>query len=331
MTDQVHDVLIVGGGPCGLACAIEAKAAGLDVVVLEKGSIAESIRRYPRQMTFFSTPENIAIGQLPFPTVGAKASRNEALKYYRLAADHYGLDLRLYTEVRRVKRYGETFSVTTTGSEEFRAHNVVIATGYFDFPRPLNIPGIDSPRVTRYYDEAHPYARSRVTIIGGGNSATEAALDLYRSGAEVTILVREEGMKPTVKYWLTKDIQNRIGEGSIKLLTRGEATRITPQAVAYRDLETGAEKEIPSDFVLVLIGYLPETGFYQQLGIPYDPESLIPEYDPETYSTPVPGLYLAGTVIAGVHTEKVFIENGRLHGTAIVRDILQNQPATVIK
>lgn len=292
-------------------------------MVLEKGAIAESIRKYPRNMHFFSTPENIAIGCLPFPTAGAKASRNEALKYYRLAADHYDVPMRLYTEATKVTRNGDSFSVETNRGENFLARNLVLATGYFDFPKPLDIPGMDLPTVTRYYDEAHPYARSRVTIIGGGNSATEAALELWRYGAEVTILVREEGMKPTVKYWLTTDIQNRINAGKIHLITRGEATRITPKAVLYRDLTTGKRAKIPTDFVLALIGYLPDTNFFERLGLPFDPVSLVPEYDRETFATPIPGLYLAGTVVAGTHTEKVFIENGRLHGAAIVKDIMQ--------
>lgn len=322
---KIHDVLIIGGGPCGLACAIDALAGGLSCLVLEKGAIAESIRKYPRNMHFFSTPENIAIGCLPFPTVGAKSSRNEALKYYRLAADHYAVPMRLYTEATRVGRMGDVFQVETNRGETFQAHNLVLATGYFDFPRPLDIPGMDLPTVTRYYDEAHPYARSRVTIIGGGNSATEAALELWRYGAEVTILVREEGMKPTVKYWLTTDIQNRIKEGAIHLVTQGEATRITPEAVHYRDVATGKAGKIATDFVLALIGYLPDSSFFERLGLPFDAESLVPEYNPETFSTPVPGLYLAGTVVAGTHTEKVFIENGRLHGAAIVKDILQTK------
>jgi thioredoxin reductase (NADPH) len=321
----IHDILIIGGGPCGLACAIDALAGGLSCMVLEKGAIAESIRKYPRQMHFFSTPENISIGCLPFPTVGAKSSRNEALKYYRLAADHYAVPMRLYTEATSAARKGNVFEVETNRGETFRAHNLVLATGYFDFPRPLDIPGIDLPTVSRYYDEAHPYARSRVTIIGGGNSATEAALDMWRYGADVTILVREEGMKPTVKYWLTTDIHNRIKEDKIHLVSQAEATRITPEAVYYRDLTTGQENSIPTDFVLALIGYLPDTRFFERLGLPFDPDSLIPQYDPETFATSVPGLYLAGTVVAGVHTEKVFIENGRLHGAAIVKDILQKR------
>ena len=322
MNEKMYDVLVIGGGPCGLACAIATEKVGLSTLVVEKGAIAESIRKYPRQMTFFSTPENIAIGGLPFPTVQAKASRTEALEFYRLAADFYQLDLQLFTTVTEARREKDRFLVKTNTGETFAARFLVLATGYFDFPRPLAIPGMDLPQVSRYYDEAHPYARRRVTIIGGGNSATEAALDLYRHGAEVTLLVRETGMKPTVKYWLTQDIQNRIRDGKIRLITEVETTQITPQAVHYREIASGNTHKLPTDAVLALIGYLPDTSLFSQLSIPFDQESLIPKYDPETFATPITGLYLSGTVVAGVHTEKVFIENGRLHGAAIAKDII---------
>ena len=326
--EKVYDVLIIGGGPCGLAVAIEAGQAGFSALVLEKGAIAESIRRYPLHMTFFSTSDNISLAGIPFPTIGPKANRSEALEYYRKVVNYFGLEILLYTEVTQFQKEKDIFRVHSKKGEQFAGRNLVLATGYFDRPRQLDIPGFDLPHVESYYKEAHPYARSKVVIIGGGNSASEAALDLYRHGAEVTLVVREPKLKPSVKYWLLPDLLNRIKEGNIKLILNTEVKEIREGSITIESTVEGAEpqmKELPADFVLSLIGYEPDVRMYKMGNIPYHPQTLVPSFDPETFETPTPGLFLAGTVTAGVRTERVFIENGRLHGGRIVKHLLEKK------
>lgn len=321
------DLIIIGGGPCGLAVAIAAKKAGLSAMVLEKGAIAESIRKYPLHMTFFSTSDNIAIGNLPFPTIGPKASRSEALAYYRKAVAHFDVPISTHTPVYGIQ-HNKVFEVSCDLPGTPKAHHVVIATGYFDKPRQLSIPGFSLPHVSSYYSEAHPYAYQKVVILGGGNSASEAALDLYRNGAEVTMVVREPHLKPTVKYWLKPDLENRIKEGKIKLIVDSQAVEIDEERVFIQHNKTGKRSAVEARFVLSLIGYDPEVTLLDQLGVPYDPETLIPEFNPETFETPVPGCYVAGTTVAGIRTERVFIENGRLHGAQIVKDILRKKQSS---
>lgn len=320
MSEKIYDLIVVGAGPCGLAAAIDAQRAGLSCLILEKGSIAESIRKYPLNMTFFSTSDNISIGDIPFPTLGPKASRNEALEYYRKVADYFDLAIQLYTPVDKIEGKKGGFTCATPKGA-FRAKSIALAIGYFDNPRKLNIPGADLPHVQSYYSEAHPCARMDVAIIGGGNSAVEAALDLHRHGARVSIIVRKEGLKPSIKYWLTRDIENRIKEGKINLITQSVVEEITADTVEVRNQASGELQTIPADFVFSLVGYTSDTEFLQACGIQLG-EELIPEFDAETYQSNIPGIYLAGTVTSGIRTERVFIENGRLHGKEIVAAIL---------
>ncbi|WP_428667672.1 YpdA family putative bacillithiol disulfide reductase [Runella sp.] len=318
---QVYDVLIVGAGPCGLAVGIEAVKAGLSHLILEKGSITESIRCYPKRMRFFSTAENIEIGGLPFPISEVKANRSEALQYYRKAAGFYHLNFKLFTEVTQVVKQDELLEVQTIQGETYYARKVIIATGYFDFPRRLGIPGENLPHVSPYYDEPFLYSFSKVVIIGAANSAVEAALELYRHDVDVTIVHRGEDFRPTVKYWLVPDVKNRVREGKIKTRFNSLTTAIEPKRVQIENVETGESEWLEADFVLMLIGYIPDAALLQRCGIELTQPSMVPIYDPETFETNVPGLYLCGTVVAGIHTEKVFIENGREHAAAIIDHI----------
>lgn len=315
------DVIIIGAGPCGLAAGVEAAKAGLSAMILEKGSITESIRRYPKRMRFFSTAENIEIGGLPFPISDVKANRTEALQYYRKVASFYGLTFSLFTEVERVEKHGETFCVVTTQQQSFYARKVILATGYFDFPRYLGIDGEQLPHVSHYYDEPFQYSFSKVAIIGGANSAVEAALELYRHDVDVTVVHRGEDFRPTVKYWLIPDVKNRVKEGRIKTRFNSLIKAIEPKVVRLQNLQTGQEEALEADFVLILTGYVPDAHLLRRCGVALTEPSLVPVYDPTTFESNVPGLYLCGTVVAGIHTEKVFIENGRDHAAAIVDHI----------
>ncbi|AXE18820.1 YpdA family putative bacillithiol disulfide reductase [Runella rosea] len=318
---QVYDVLIIGAGPCGLAVGIEAAKAGLSHLILEKGSITESIRRYPKRMRFFSTAENIEIGGIPFPISEVKANRSEALQYYRKVAGYYHLNFKLFTEVTQVAKQNDLFEVQTAKGETYHARKVIIATGYFDFPRHLGIPGENLSHVTPYYDEPFLYSFSKVVIVGAANSAVEAALELYRHDVDVTIVHRGEDFRPTVKYWLVPDVKNRVREGKIKTRFNSLTTAIEPKRVQIENVETGESEWIDADFVLMLIGYVPDGALLQRCGIELTQPSMVPVYDPETFETNVAGLYLCGTVVAGIHTEKVFIENGREHAAAIIDHI----------
>jgi thioredoxin reductase (NADPH) len=318
---KLYDVVIIGAGPCGLAAGIEAAKAGLSHLILEKGSITESIRRYPKRMRFFSTAENIEIGGIPFPISEVKANRSEALQYYRKVAGYYHLNFKLFTEVAQVVEQDAIFEVQTVGGETYQARKVIIATGYFDFPRKLGIPGENLPHVSPYYDEPFQYSFSKVVIIGAANSAVEAALEMYRHDVDVTIVHRGEDFRPTVKYWLVPDVKNRIKEGKIKTKFNSLIKAIEPKRILVDNLLTGEEEWMEADFVFMLIGYIPDGALLQRCGIELRESTMIPVFDPETFETNVPGLYLCGTVIAGIHTEKVFIENGRDHAVAIIDHI----------
>ena len=320
-----YELIVVGGGPNGLASAIEAQKNGLKVLVLEKGTIAESIRRYPNQMTFFSTADNIAIGNIPFTIEKPKATREEALNYYRKVVEFYDLPLRLFCEVKSVTRGNGQFLIRTNGPDTYLADYVILSTGYFDFPRKLNIPGENLPHVKHYYDEPYLYAHQKVAIIGAGNSAVEAALDLYRHGVKVTLIVRGESIKKTAKYWLLPDLENRIKEGNIKVYYQHRAIRIELKRVIMENIDKAIKSNLNTDFVLVLTGYLPDEQLMKDCGIKVDPETKEPFYNPDTFETNIPNLYVAGTLTAGIHTEKVFIENGRLHGRNIVGNILEKK------
>jgi len=319
--EPIKDIILIGAGPCGLACAIEASRHGLSHMLLEKGSLCESIRRYPTHMKFFSTAENLEIGGIPFTIAGVKPSREEALQYYRKVVNYYQLQMRLFTEVKSVQKEGDVFVVQTTKGQEWRARYVINATGYFDIPRYLGIPGELLPHVSKYYDEAFRYAYSQVVIVGAGNSAVEAALDLYRHDVEVTILHRGGELKPTAKYWLLPDIRNRIKEGKIKTLFHTEVRSIEPGLMHVENTLSAERHTIPADFVFLLVGYTPDARLFEQSGVRYEEGTLIPAYQPESFETNVSGLYLCGTVVAGIRTEKVFIENGRDHARLIIRHI----------
>ena len=322
MNTRDYEIIIVGGGPNGLACAIEALNKGFKVLVLEKGTIAESIRRYPKQMTFFSTADNIAIGNIPFTIDKPKATREEALNYYRKVVEFYNLPIRLFCAAEKIRKVNGCFHIDTSTGDTYVTRYLVLSTGYFDFPRKLNIPGEQLPHVKHYYDEPYPYVHQKVTIIGAGNSAVEAALDLYRHGVNVTLLVRGETMKKTAKYWLIPDLLNRIKEGKIKAIYQHHAIEINDKHVFAQSNEGNKEVKIESDFVFILTGYLPDIDLMERCSININPESKEPMYNEMTFETNVPNLYVAGTLTAGIRTEKVFIENGRLHGVNIVNDIL---------
>lgn len=323
----IHDyeIIVVGAGPNGLACGIEALKNNLKVLVLEKGTIAESIRRYPKQMTFFSTADNIAIGDIPFTIDKPKANREEALNYYRKVVEHYNLPVRLFCSAEKIEKINDDFHINTSTGDTYVAKYLVLSTGYFDIPRKLNIPGESLTHVKYYYDEPYPYAHQKVTIIGAGNSAVEAALDLYRHGVNVTLVVRGDSMKKTAKYWIIPDLINRIKEGNIKAIYGHKAIEINETHVIAESLVGHNSIEIESNFVFILTGYLPDIDFLEKCDIKIRSESKAPVYKEDTFETNVKNLYVAGTLTAGVRTEKVFIENGRLHGKSIVKDILSKE------
>ena len=328
---HLHDVIIIGGGPCGLAMGIEAAKSRLDHLILEKGSVTESIRRYPKRMRFFSTAENIEIGGIPFPISGVKANRDEALQYYRKVAGYFHLNFKLFVDVERAeKQDDDTFLVYTTTGETFHAKNVVLATGYFDIPRLLNIPGEDLPHVSHYYDEPFKYSYTNVVIVGGSNSAVEAALELYRHDVNITIVHKEDDFRRTVKYWLVPDVKNRVKEGKIHTRFNSIAKAIEEDRILIENTETGEQEWLPANFVFLLVGYIPDEHLLHRCGVELDPVNKVPIYDRLTFETNVPGMYLCGTVMAGVFTEKVFIENGRDHAAAIA-DHLSGREVRVVK
>ncbi len=315
------DVLIIGAGPVGLACGIAAQRKGLSAVIVEKGAVVDALCRFPKHMRFFSTPELLEIGGVPFIISTDKPTRADALNYYRRVAQHHHLKLKLYEEVLRVTRARDSFEVESS-VDTYRAACVIIATGFYDHPNVLNIPGEDLPNVSHYYTEPFPFFQRKVAIIGGKNSAVEAALDLYRHGADVTLIHRGAEIRQSVKYWILPDILNRIQEGSIKALFNTHVTRITRDAITVQN-EEGESSTLKTDFVFALTGYHPDYDFLKACGIDIGGDELTPRHDPQTFETNVPGLYVAGVVAAGRNANKIFIENGREHAEVIVRDIVR--------
>lgn len=318
------DCIVIGGGPTGLACAIEASRAGLSHLVIEKGCLVNSLYNYPTQMTFFTTPELLEIGDLPFVCEREKPNRIEALKYYRRVADTYNLNIHQYEKAIEVSGSDGDFTIETeltqTGERHrYYARKLIIAIGYYDHPNFMGIPGEDLPKVAHYYKDAHPFYNRNVAIIGGANSAAIAALDLHRHGAHVTIIHRGETLRPTIKYWILPDIDNRISNGEVKAHFRSIVTDIKPESIRIRNLVSGEEAELPNDFVFALTGYHTDNDFLRQIGITIDPETRKPAFSAESMESNVPGVYLAGVVIAGKETGKIFIENGRFHGGQIIR------------
>ena len=323
------DVLIVGAGPAGLATAIAARRLGVECLVVEKGAVADAIYRYPTHMSFFTTPELLEIGGMPFVTPFEKPTRLEALRYYRKVAEAFQLPLALHEEVTAVARSGAPvepcFAVesrTRLGERRVReARAVALAMGYFDHPNRLGVPGEDLPHVTHYYREAHPYYRQHVVVVGGKNSACEAALELYRAGAHVTLVHRGETLGESVKYWVRPDIENRIRNGSIAAHFSTEVVEIGPAEVTVRHRDAGTTTVLPADGVLLLTGYHADAAFLGRLGVAIDPDTLVPRHDPHTFESNVPNLFIAGGQVAGKRTGSVFIENGRFHGEQIARTV----------
>ncbi len=320
MADDRRELVVVGAGPAGLAVAIAAQQAGLDYEVLEKGVLVNSVFHFPRNMTFFTTPDLLEIGGLPFVTPYEKPTQWEALRYYRRVTDAYELRLALGEEVRNVERDGGGFALRLASGETRRAAAVVLATGYYDHPNRVGIPGEDLPHVSHYYDEPHPFYRKRVVVVGGKNSAAIAALELLRAGAHVTLVHRGDRLSDSVKYWIKPDLDNRIKEGAITARFRTRVVEIRP-GVAVVEGEGGRE-ELPADGVFLLTGYHPDADLFRRAGVRVDVETLKPEIDPATFETTVPGLFVAGSVVSGRETGRIFIENGRFHGEAIVRALL---------
>jgi thioredoxin reductase (NADPH) len=319
----VRDVLIVGAGPSGLATAIAAKQHNLDYLVVEKGVLVDAIFRFPVHMVFFTTPELLEIGGLPLVSPYDKPTRLEALRYYRRVVDAYQLQIAFHEQVISVERDGDVFVVTTeVGASRRRVHqarSVVLAIGYFDYPNYLGVPGEDLPHVSHYYTDAHPYYRQRVVVVGGKNGAAEAALELFRGGAHVTLVHRHATLGDSIKYWVRPDIENRIKEGSIAARFDTRVTGITrTHVVVERD---GVREEIPAEGVFLLTGYKPDVDLMRAAGIVCDPDTLAPALNTETFETNVPNLFLAGGATAGRHTGSIFIENGRFHGSKIVNVI----------
>jgi len=317
---DTFDLICIGAGPTGLACAIEAKRAGLRPLVIDKGCLCNSLYHYPVNMVFFTTPELLEIGDLPLTSPSEKPTRAEALKYYRKCAEHYALELQLERRVEKIEGSDGQFRVYTRDEQgiasQFDSKKIVVATGYYDLPNRLGIPGEDLPHVSHYYTEPHPFWRRDVVVIGGKNSAAEAALDLYRSGANVTLVHRRAELGSTIKYWVRPDIENRIKAGQIRALFETHVKRIEPDRVWVAN-QVG-EFSLPAVQVFALTGYHPDFEFLRSLGVVLDPATNKPKMDPQTHESNVPGIFLAGVVIGGNHTSEIFIENGRFHGKQII-------------
>ena len=315
----MNDVIVVGAGPVGLACAIEARRAGLSALVIDKGALVNSIVGYPARMEFFSTPDLIEIGGHPFPVQGYKPSREEGLEYYRGVAAREGLDVRLYERVTALRGSRGGFTVVTTRGEH-RAGHVVIAVGFYDQPNLLGVPGEDLPKVTHYYREPYGYVGQNVVVVGAKNSAAKAALDCHRHGARVTMVVRAPAISEKVKYWIKPDLDNRIKEGSIRALFNSTIASIREADVVVRTPD--GEITIDNDWVLALTGYRPDYSLLESLELRIgDDASRTPVFDETTFETSRPGVYLAGTVCGGLNTSRWFIENGRFHARQIVAHI----------
>ena len=319
----MYDVVIVGGGPIGLACGLAAKKAGLSYVILEKGTLVNSIYNYPRNMTFFSTSERLEIGGVPFVSNNAKPTRPEALEYYRRVAIAGGLDIKLFEKVNRVERNANGYEVNTTRSK-YDAKNIIIATGFYDIPYMLNVPGEELPKVKHFYDDPHFYAFQKVLVVGAANSAVDAALETWRKGAEVTMVIRGSETSRRVKYWVKPDIDNRIAEGSIRAYFNSTVAAIREHEVDINTPE--GMVTIPNDWVLAMTGYQPNLKFLRDVGIELsDDEVFCPTVNAETHETNVPGVYLAGVICGGMNTHRLFIENSREHADKIIAAI-QKKP-----
>lgn len=316
------DVIIIGAGPIGIACGIEAKKKGLKYLVLDKGPLVNSLYKYPLNMTFFSTAEKLEIGNVPFISHGNKPTRTEALEYYRRVVQHWAIDLKLYNPVESIEIKKNHFELNSK-REKYRAKNIVIATGFYDSPYPLNVPGEDLPKVLHYYTEAHPFFNMNIAVVGAANSAVDVALETQRKGAKsVTMIIREEKIGENVKYWVRPDVVNRIKEGSIKAYFNSNIIEITEQNIKFK-----SEKEeivIKNDFVLAMTGYQPNFEMLKKLGVKFKKDSFnTPFYNSKNMESNVEGVFLAGVVCGGLKTNKWFIENSREHASLIMDYILK--------
>lgn len=324
-----YDLIIIGGGPSGINVAISARKAGLKYLILEKGLLVNSLFHFPMNMTFFSTSRKLEIGNVPFISHTEKPTRTEALEYYRRLVESYDLDMKLYEPVQEMKPVvgGDGYEITSSKGT-YRAANVVVATGFYDTPRMLNVPGEDLPKVKHYYDDAHAYIGQKVLVVGAANSACDVALECWQKGAEVTMAIRSDAIYERVKYWIKPNIENRIKEGSIQAFFNTEVQEILPREVVL----CGPGKEeirIANDWVLAMTGYKPNYTLLERLGVEVSADELkLPIYDPITLETALPNVYVAGVVCAGLETSKLFIENTRDHGETIIRNIMQGQVAT---
>jgi thioredoxin reductase (NADPH) len=315
----IYDMIIVGAGPIGLACGIEAKKNGLSYLIIEKGCLVNSLYHYPLGMTFFSTSDRLEIGNVPFISHGPKPNRFEALEYYRRVCMSWQLNVKLYEAVESSVHKNGLHEVTTTKGR-YAAKALVLSLGFYDLPFLLNVPGEDLPKVRHYYDEPHPYFGQKVVVIGAANSAVDVALETWRKGAEVTMVIRESELRESVKYWVKPDIENRIKESSIVAYFNSEVLRIEPTAVHIRTPD--GSKTLANDFVLAMTGYQPPFAFMERLGIRFhNDEFHTPMFNELTMETNVPDLYLAGVVCGGLKTNKWFIENSRVHAEMITQEV----------
>lgn len=314
------DLVIVGGGPIGIACGLEAKKKGLNYLILEKGPIVNSLYHYPINMQFFSSSEKLEIDEIPFISNEAKPKRNEALEYYRRIVTGNKLNIHLFEKVENIEKLGDNFNIKTS-KDIYTTSNVVIATGFYDIPNTMNIPGEDLEKVSHYYNNPHFYAQQKIAVVGASNSAIDAALECYRKGAEVTLIIRGEAVGQRVKYWVRPDIINRIEEGSIKVFYNATLKEIKSEEIIIQTAD--GLVSLANDFVLALIGYKPNFEFLERMGITLsDDDKKLPNYNPETMETNIEHLYLAGVICGGMDTHKWFIENSRIHAPIIINSIL---------
>lgn len=318
MPETIYDTVIIGAGPTGLACGIELKQRGLRAVLFDKGCLTNSLYHYPTHMTFFTTPELLEIGDIPMTSMFEKPTRTEALKYYRRVAEHYKLDIHQYERVLAIEGDDNDFRVTTNLGD-YLCRKVIVASGYYDAPNLLNVPGENLDKVSHYYKEPHPYYNHDVVVVGAKNSAAIAALELYWTGARVTLVHRGRGISDRVKYWIKPNIENRIKNNEIRSYFNSKVIEILPDAVLLATPE--GIVTLKNDFVFAMVGYRPDLDFLSSLGIELDEETQRPRTNPETLESDRAGVYLAGVIVAGMHTNEIFIENGRFHGKTIASAI----------
>lgn len=326
-SSYIYDVLIIGAGPIGIACALQCEKNKLDYLIVEKGALTNSIYNYPLNMTFFSTSEKLEIDNIPFISINPKPNRNEALEYYRRVATSNSLNINLYERVLSINNKEEFFGVVSEKTT-YRTKNVIISTGFYDIPQMMDVPGEDLKKVTHYFKEAHPFVMQKVIVVGASNSSVDAALEVWRKGGDVTMVVRGPEIGERVKYWVKPDVENRIREGSIKAYFNSTVAEIKEKEVVINT--PNGEKTLENDFVIALTGYRPDFAFLEKLGIEFSKDGKsLPSYDPATMETNVAGLYLAGVICGGMETHKWFIENSRIHAKIIVTDIIDKRESGI--